>query len=574
MTISPETKIVPASTGSFHRAWLPAFVLSLAVALTIISPFFWKGNASGHDFTFHAASWLDAAAQWRDGILLPRWTAGANHGFGEPRFIFYPPLSWMLGAALGFVAPWIYVPPVFIVITQTLAGISAFTLARRLFPRNGALFSAVCYAANPYALLIAYMRSDFAEQLALVFFPLLILAALQITGLIGASVRNKSRSIALLAVCFAAVWLSNAPAGVIASYSLAVIFTWVSIVRKSWRVGFEGAVALGLGFALAGFYLAPAIYEQPWVNISEALSSGLQPSQNFLYAVIADEEHNAFNRIASGTAVLMLILTAMSAWAAYPRDKQWQVHPVANKIWSVFTVLAVTGAFLMLRISAIFWTLLPKLRFVQFPWRWMSMVGVAFACFAGGAISRNKLARHWSIAMIIAMTAILTFAATYMVRHAWWDSEDIPVLQQAIENDEGFEGTDEYDPIGDDHTNLPEKSVRVKLLRGTEKSGAAPDGKIHVEQWFADKKELRVTSRQPLRVALRLLNYPAWRVEVNDAPAIPQRTDEMNQMVVPLAAGSSHVVVRFIRTIDRTVGYAVSASGVLIVLLLFFRRAR
>src|SRR5260370_37407437 len=254
----------------------------------------------------------------------------------------------MLGAALGFVATWKAVPGVFIVIVQTMAGLCFFALARRFLAARAALFGAACYAANPYALLIVYMRSDFAEQLACAVMPLVIVTALQLGGLVENRRRSVPRAMALFAVAFAAVWLSNATAGVMASYSVAIILVCAAARGKSWRPLWGGAGGLALGFALTSFYLLPAAYEQSWVNIAQALSSGLLPSENFLYSLIDDPEHNAFNWIASSVAVLLMGVMGIPALAAHRRGAKGEESGEPREPWRGLLPLSADAPDLMI----------------------------------------------------------------------------------------------------------------------------------------------------------------------------------------------------------------------------------
>jgi hypothetical protein len=547
-----------------NRAWWLAVGVSLGTAMLLILPFFWLGNASGHDFGFHAASWLDVEGQWKEGIFFPRWTEWANHGFGEPRFIFYPPLSWMLGAALGSVLPWNAVPGAFILIVQTLAGLSAFALARRFLPDKAALFGAACYAANPYALVIIYMRSDFAELLACAFTPLVVLTALHLSGLAEIRRRSWPRSMGLFGAAFAAVWLCNAPAGVLASYSVALIFAWAVFEEKTLRPLWRGAGGLALGFGLTSFYLLPAAYEQSWVNIRQALSSGLQPADNFLYTMTNDPEHSVFNWIASSAAVLLMVTTGIAGIGARRETVQEGSRGETKKLWRVLLVLSAVAVILMIRPSTFFWVHLPKLRFVQFPWRWMAILAVPYAYFFAAAIAQGRRKWLWVVAVILVSAS----TATFLVRHAWWDSEDIPVLRGAIAADQGYEGTDEYDPLGDDHYNLPEKAPRIEILPAEESAVATPQADVRIERWTAEERNLQVTSREPMRLALRLLNYPAWRVEVNGKAVTPRRADTDGSMVLPLPAGTDRITARFGRTADRKAGIAISITAMLILLAL------
>jgi hypothetical protein len=562
----------PLSTSpSKHRSreWGIAVMVSVCVSFAVLTPFFRLGTASGHDVSFHMASWLDAAGQWKQGTIFPRWTEWANFGFGEPRFIFYPPLSWLFGAFLGTIFPWSSVAAVFIGCVQTFAGLSAFALSRRIADsRFATLLAAAGFAANPYSLLIIYMRSDFAELLAIAIFPLLMLATLRLIGLVRGEAGGRYSKIVSFAIPFCAVWLCNAPAGVIATYSVAFAFLMAAVRQRSVAILTDSACGMGLGFGLASFYLIPAVYEQRWVQISAALYGGLTPADNFLYAKTSDVEHDAFNRIASHMAILLILWTVFAAVAAWRGGSHRTAGTLKSEVFVAMLALSTVAIVLMLPITNIFWRYLPELRFVQFPWRWMSIVALGAILFTAQS-ARGHLRWMW---MLFAALAIFGWAH-YLVKHAWWDTEDMPALQAAIQDGSGFEGTDEYDAAGDDHGDLPQKLPRAFLASDAGKPEAGSNAKIVIEEWTAEHRSVRVITAKPDRVELRLLNYPAWRVTVNGSVVSVQHPEGTGQMIVPVSAGESELRVDFTRTSDRVLGGWISiVSAVTSLSLLFWKR--
>jgi hypothetical protein len=88
--------------------------------------------------------------------------------------------------------------------------------------------------------------------------------------------------------------------------------------------------------------------------------------------------------------------------------------------------------------------------------------------------------------------------------------------------------------------------------------------------WTAEQREMSVNSSQPLRLALRGLNYPGWRVEIDGKAVTPQLTETTAQMILPLSAGTHRITMRFGRTTDRTWGGAISVgAGIGLFALLF-----
>jgi hypothetical protein len=518
--------------------WLPLLVIS-AAAFAVEIPFFFFGTPSGHDLEFHLYSWLEVLGQWKQGIVYPRWAAMAHFGFGEPRFVFYPPASWAIGAALSATFPWTFAVDIYIWMVLVAAGISMYMLVRQWLPRRHAIIAAAFYAVNPYHLVIVYWRSAFAELLASCVLPLLLLFLLR-------AAEGRRRVILPLALLLAGAWLINAPAAVMIHYSFALLVVVLAWQRRSPQLLLVGAASVALGACLAAFYLMPAIYEQRWVNITEAVSIGYRPQDNFLFIHTADAEHDAFNHLISWLALAEIGLLLIAAWAARSLRKS------NGELWNTLAAWAVACMVLLLPISAPFWKFAPKLRFMQFPWRWLLCLSMILS-----VVITFGLRRWPARALVCAGALLLVVVSGYRIQRPWWeDADDLQELRDKMQDNivqdpantiAGYEGTDEYTPTGADSSAI-DKGARRVTVEGLEHA------RIHVVQWDAESKEFTAEMSAPARLALHLFNYPAWTVEVNGRVVQAGTRESTGQLMVPVEAGPNRVKITFVRTWDRVVG--------------------
>ena len=119
----PEDSQLPQPAPRASLLWTPLLVLGVT-AFAVEIPFFFFGTPSGHDVEFHLYSWLEVLSQWKHGIIYPRWASLAQFAYGEPRFLFYPPASWTLGAALTALFPWTLAASIYIWIVLVAADVA------------------------------------------------------------------------------------------------------------------------------------------------------------------------------------------------------------------------------------------------------------------------------------------------------------------------------------------------------------------------------------------------------------------------------------------------------------------
>jgi 6-pyruvoyl-tetrahydropterin synthase related domain len=538
-------------------------LLIACTALLAVGTLIVRGNSCGHDFDFHLLSWMEVARAWHTGLLYPHWVQDANYGAGEPRLIFYPPASWLLGGLLGIITGWHAAPVLFVLLALLGAGCSMYLLAREWGPPEAATFAACLYVANPYTLFVAYERSALGELLAGAWLPLLVLFAL----------RRRS-SIALLGLSVAALWLTNSPAAVIASYMLAVLalVMWIA-ERRPWpALRAAGGISLGLG--LAAFYIVPAAFEQRWVQIERAITPGMRVEDSFLFAHTADAFHDQVLRTASWIFIAELAVASVAAWLAWRRR-------AGGRARVAFTSLIPVILLLQLRVSDAIWRHAPHLKFLQFPWRWtlaLSVVGCVLAGLAIGGI-RGFPRLAWKVVAGVLIAAMAIGGGWFFFQPC--DDEDAVAAQVAgFRQGQGIQGTDEYTPTGADNTSVQQNLPLVRVLRGAQDDdtdGAGGDNpqwragnsgtiaaRVDAERWDAEHWVVSVVTPEPGFAVLRLMEYPAWRVTVDGTLAQGRPAREDGLMAVPVTAGSHSVEVQWKATRDMIAGRAVSAIALLL----------
>jgi hypothetical protein len=555
-------------------------MLLSGACLAAIIPFFIWGSPSGHDFEFHISSWMEVLGQWKQGIIYPRWAAMAHWGYGEARFIFYPPGSWTLGAALGAVLPWKAVPGAYCWIVLTLAGLSMYRVARERLTATDALFAAMFYALNPYHLVIIYWRSAFAELLAAPLLPLVLMYLLRI---FSPEHEDGIRSALRLSVTLTAAWLTNVPAAMMIHYSTAGLAT-VLVAREFfgnelsrrhiWRSLGWTMLAILLGAGLASFYLLPAIYEQGWVNISEVFSPGVRPQDNFLFTTMADPDHNRFNLLVSVIALAEILVLLVAMWFSRKKKdvglaaQDATAMVTAQNSWIVFSAWGAGSALLMIPVTNLFWQHLPKLRFVQLPFRWLLCMNAALAMLLAMA------AKRWPVrALCCAVLLTVVIVTGYRTQPPWWEAaSDVADLNDAIADGTGYEGSDEYVPAGADDSELNKSLPLVS-------DDAGRPVRSEILEWGATEKHFVVQAPAqtiaPENVTAHVFSYPAWAVAVNGKPAATEKTELTGLIVIPMRAGDNDVFIYFRRTNDRLVGDFISlASLALLVIALIKSRRR
>ena len=615
ISFSSATMAKPEEPARWLRFAGTAIIL-LAAAIAA-APIWIHGPVGGDDFEFHLISWLDAQRSWLHGIPYPHWAPNPNFGAGEPRFIFYPPLSWMLGAALGLMLPWTLVPVAMTFLMLAGTGLATRALARQALAEGPATLAGCTALFSGYALFSAYNRTAFGELAGGIWIPLLLLFALRDRNPSAALWRRAlDRSALPLALMVAGAWLSDAPVGVMGSYLLAAVALVTAVLARSWFPVVRATVAAALGIALTGIYLIPAAWEQRWVDIQQATGAkgdpGLRIENNWLFPRHSDAALHLRDlslRAISWIGISMIAVALIGVLALWWRGKSpsaakasveyaglmrglkppppsvssFSAPRFAYRFWIPLAIIPAAVLFLLLPVSLPIWNLFPKLRFLQFPWRWLLVVEAPMSIFFAAAVWPWNARKRWLRPAVVGICAALFLSVTvYAAQHFFRDppeDDDFANLLKEYNSGSGFAGSDEYAPPGAENSlvaiGLPDACLTDNF---DDEQGVQPtpqDPPVWLPQQHSCISTATATLRGPEHMQvdtvavragcmlLRLRSYPAWRIRVNGLVVSGLQARDDGLIAVPVLQGPVRIDVDWTATPDAIAGRCVSALAVL-----------
>lgn len=564
------------ATSVWHWKNLRGPLVILLAATVAVGPLFFSGAPwEGFDFTFHFVSWYDFAHSLMRGVPYPHWASSANFGAGEPRFIFYPPLSWMVGGFLGLLLPWNVVPVVFLFLLVSATGLATRALAREAL-EDGPATLAGCFAIFiGYAIFNVYKRSAYAELAGGLWIPLLLLFLLRNRNPGGRFwQRAFDGSTVPLALMLAGAWLSNGPVGVMASYLLAGTAAVSAITQKSCAPLMRAITAAILGLGAICFYLVPAAMEESWATMQYAVTSqGLRLENNWLFARHIYDPflygHDLLLQKVSSVAVIMFVVAVngiLISWlrGTLPGERRW---------WVPLAVIPFVVLLLLFPISWPLWNLLPRMRFIQFPWRWLVVLEAPMAIFLASAVWVVRV--RWRI-VVIAACAVVFVGVTAFAKQNWFQDPSgfAPAMMESVENGQGADGYPEYRPPGVRRNrvdkNLPNACMVTDLSKGF---GLGEDGIYFPDNWTHDPKSCADFQMAPFGsegrrftgvadrdgyLVLHLRSYPSWRAAVNGVLVTATLEHWYGLIVVPVSKGNVDVTVQWQNGGDVTAGRLLS----------------
>ncbi len=489
------------------------------------------------------------------GQIPPRWASDLNYGYGMPLFNFYYHTPYLIASLFVSLGTTLVTSFKLTLLTSfILSGVFMLMFGRAwLGDDKKALLLTIFYQFIPYRLVEYIIRGSFGELYVFTFLPLILYG-------IVSSYKEKASMLNLATIIGTAFLILSHNSISFMAFLFAFLFALVTAPNRNALA--KTILSLFIGVLLVSFYWIPVLLERKYTYgdlfIRTMYQSHFPPLSSFFLPNFTENKSLQTGGVSTQIGLLHSLALIMGFLLL--------IRPISTKKYSkhtrpllLFLITTVAGSiFMMQKVSQPIWEHIALLRLFQFPWRFLSVTGIATSFLSISFFFYPFFRRNVIYITILLLTIFSTIV--YWVPPLGFDKIDSEeVIWNYPLNTTYFGETDVIWSAG--QANEYPKN-RVEVIEGT--AQVIKYKKQDIRQTF------EVNAETPAKIASLTQYFPGWRVYV-DGKITPVQFQDVNWrglITFPVSQGQHSVVILFERTIVRLVSEFISL-GIFVGLIIF-----
>lgn len=567
--------------GFWHKTIIG---LSLLFFLQVVGPFLKEGLFLGHDSQLHLIYFKKFEEAFRAGQFPVRWIDWIVPGFNHPLFNFYQPGVYYLYLFVRQVGlSNVDSIKVMLVFLWLLSSLLMYLFAKRHFGNLAAVLAAYFYLIAPYHVLDIFIRAALPEFTALTFVPGIFWAAKAYID------EKKGFYLSLLSLFTALTIISHPPTFIIFSPLILGYLLYNFWLTKSLSSLILSFLAIFIGFGLISFFLLPAFFEQQFIQTIYMRSGYYDFHHHFVCLSQLFSTFWGHGTSGSGcndgmsfqlglihwlAVVLFLIILYFKFFLKKINTKLLKlVNPenLNKQQYALLTLCLVVLTLSLLMTTAAtqpIWETLPYLPFIQYPWRFLSIIIFVASLIAGGVILIFK-DDDFKYGAFVVMFIFATLAYTsYLKPIAYGAKEEInfgeEILHESVNGIKNFDPEPGYMPKWTDV--LPSEQSRPK----DEVEFATDSAKLTEVSLLPHFKKYSILTTSPTLTRFYTHYYPGWKIEVDQKEVTPNYDNIYGYMDLTIPQGQHQVTLKLENTRIRALANILSISFAIVSLLVIF----
>lgn len=528
-----------------HSILVPICLGILCVLLTSL-PLFHDGFFRPHDFT-HTARLVEMYRSLQFGEFPVRWSANFGFGYGMPLFNFYAPLPYYIA-----LIPYILSHDAILAIKSiyllnaVLAFAGMYLYGKRIWGREGGAICAIVFTFSTYRALDLYVRGALGEASAMVLIPFALYSVERLKE------HPKQGSLFLL-ISLSTILLSHNLIGMV---FIGFICLYMAIrLDKNLRI--YGVASLLGALSLSAFYILPAFVEKNFTRVEQTITTGYFDYHLHFVAL----RQFVFGRwgyggslpglddgISFALGILPLCLLGISIVACVRYKKHLGIVSLA-------LLLFFSSLFMASNRSLMLWENVTLLKYMQFPWRFLTFSHVFLALCCGGVVllfSKKNVSLIPTLVVGIVCILFVGFQSQFFQPERYiQDTDPYYSTDPAFIQQEMSKTLNDYLPKeieGDKYP--PMVNTRVALHEGS--------GNISQLSQGSSAIDFHAFCTGTCVLDIFIFQFPGWSAVVDGAPQelAPTGAYSTYQLVIP--DGDHAISLRLNNTLIRTIGNSLS----------------